>query len=44
MTALFGQDEFSLTDAEFRMFAELVRSHCGLHFSEKGVRAEQSIH
>ncbi len=34
MSALHKQDEFVLSDAEFRMFAELVRLHCGLHFSE----------
>jgi chemotaxis protein methyltransferase CheR len=34
MTGANQQDEFVLSDAEFRMFAELVRSHCGLHFSE----------
>jgi len=26
------QDELRMTDGEFRMFAELVRSHCGLSF------------
>jgi chemotaxis protein methyltransferase CheR len=35
MTALGEREEFSLSDAEFRMFAELVRSHCGLHFGEE---------
>jgi len=26
------QNELKLTDAEFRMFSELLRRHCGLHF------------
>ncbi len=27
------QRDFSpMTDSEFRMFCELIRSHCGLHF------------
>jgi chemotaxis protein methyltransferase CheR len=26
------QSELQLTDAEFRMFSELLRRHCGLHF------------
>jgi chemotaxis protein methyltransferase CheR len=34
MSAPNGQDELVLSDAEFRMFGELVRSHCGLHFGE----------
>lgn len=34
MTGLIGPDDLVLSDAEFRMFSELVRSHCGLHFSE----------
>src|SRR5262245_20819998 len=29
---LGGRQELVLTDAEFRMFCELFRSHCGLHF------------
>ena len=28
-------DELQLTDAEFRMFSQLVRDHCGLHFGEE---------
>jgi chemotaxis protein methyltransferase CheR len=27
-----GQGELRMTDGEFRMFAELIRGHCGLHF------------
>jgi chemotaxis protein methyltransferase CheR len=27
-----SQSELQLTDAEFRMFADLLRRHCGLHF------------
>ena len=26
------QNELTLSDAEFRMFSELLRRHCGLHF------------
>ena len=26
------QDELTMTDAEYRMFSELLRRHCGLHF------------
>ena len=26
------RSELTLTDAEFRMFSELLRHHCGLHF------------
>jgi chemotaxis protein methyltransferase CheR len=26
------QDELKMTDAEYRMFSELLRRHCGLHF------------
>jgi chemotaxis protein methyltransferase CheR len=26
------QDELKMTDSEYRMFAELLRRHCGLHF------------
>jgi chemotaxis protein methyltransferase CheR len=29
---LGGRQELVLTDAEFRMYCELFRSHCGLHF------------
>ena len=29
-----SQSKLKLTDSEFRMFAELLRSHCGLHFGE----------
>ena len=28
-----GADDLRMTDAEYRMFAELVRERCGLHFS-----------
>jgi len=28
-------DQLAMTDAEFRMFAELLKAHCGLHFSEE---------
>ncbi len=34
MTALSARKDFKLSDSEFRMFAELVRAHCGLHFAE----------
>ncbi len=27
-----GHDELQMTDAEFRMICDLLRSHCGLHF------------
>jgi len=26
-------DDLAMTEAEFRMFSELIRSHCGLHFA-----------
>jgi chemotaxis protein methyltransferase CheR len=29
---LIGRQELALTDAEFRMYCELFRRHCGLHF------------
>ena len=32
MTLGDRQDELKLSDAEFRMFSELLRRHCGLHF------------
>jgi chemotaxis protein methyltransferase CheR len=34
MTIGGEQNKPKLTDAEYRMFAELVRSHCGLHFGD----------
>jgi len=30
----FGQSKHAMSDAEFRMFAELIRGHCGLHFTQ----------
>lgn len=30
-----GIDDLQMTDAEFRMFTELLRSRCGLHFSSE---------
>jgi chemotaxis protein methyltransferase CheR len=34
MTFLSAEKGPELTDTEFRIFADLVRSHCGLHFAE----------
>jgi chemotaxis protein methyltransferase CheR len=34
MTHRSDRDRLELTDAEFRMLGQLVRSHCGLHFGE----------
>ena len=30
-----GQGELRMSDGEFRMFAELIRAHCGLHFGQE---------
>jgi chemotaxis protein methyltransferase CheR len=35
MTPPFNHDGPRLTDSEFRMFAELVRSHAGLEFGDE---------
>jgi chemotaxis protein methyltransferase CheR len=29
----FGEKSLEMSDAEFRMFADLLKGHCGLHFS-----------
>ena len=31
---LFGETELQLTDTEFRLFRDLFRDHCGLHFDQ----------
>jgi chemotaxis protein methyltransferase CheR len=33
--APFGNARLRMSDAEFRMFSELLRHHCGLHFGEE---------
>lgn len=44
MMAWSEREKLTLSDAEFRMFAELVRSHCGLHFSENSrLRLEEHL-
>jgi chemotaxis protein methyltransferase CheR len=35
MTFAGEQSELHMTDAEFRMVCELLRTHCGLHFGEE---------
>jgi chemotaxis protein methyltransferase CheR len=31
----FGEQPLAMSDAEFRMFAELLKGHCGLHFTQE---------